>query len=211
MCRASLLSKRGEARGDAFPADAAFRINPDAKRDTLLVDNIANVEAVLLCSDRLRRFIEGRQPTAIEYLSVTVQDHKKKPVPAAQFIVLPLDPPGCIDFTASVVTRSTMDPTALRLIDKLVLDESKIPADRLIFKPEGYTALTLEVHEAPSVTLVIVNTVKRAVEVAEALSNPVKRARGAAATESPEVCLVHSRFRGAERQHEAARLHRLLG
>ena len=66
--------------------------------------------------------------------------------------------------------------------------------------PGEIAALTLEVHEASSVTLVIVNTVKRAVEVAEALRKPVKRAKGAAATESPEVCLVHSRFRGAERR-----------
>ena len=135
--------KRGEARGEAFPVDATFRMDPDAKRNTLLVDNIPNVEAMLLCSERLKRFIESRQPPAIEFLPVTVQDHKKKPVPATHFVVLPLDPPDCIDFSASVVTWSTMDPTALRSIDKLVLDESKIPADRLIFKPKGYTLATL--------------------------------------------------------------------
>lgn len=135
--------KKGEARGEAFPSDAAFRMDPDAKRDTVLVDNIPNVEAMLLCSERLKQFIESRRPPAIEYLPVTVQDHKKKPVPPTHFVVLPLDPPDCIDLAGSVVTRWTVDSTALMSIEKLVLDESKIPADRLIFKPKGYTLATL--------------------------------------------------------------------
>ena len=135
--------KRGEGRGEDFPADAAFQMDPDAKRRTLLVDNIPNVDAMLLCSERLKDFIESRRPPAIEYLPVTVQDHRKKPVPVAHFVVLPLDPPDCIDLSASVVTRSTMDTTALRSIDKLVLDESKIPLDRLIFKPKAFTRATL--------------------------------------------------------------------
>lgn len=134
--------KKGEPRGTAFPSDAAFRMDPDAKRDTLLVDNIPNVEVMLLCSERLKQFIESRQPPAIEYLPVTVQDHKKRPVPQAHFVVLPLDPPDCIDLASSVVKRSMVDPTALMSVKKLVLDESKIPSDRLIVKPKGYPLAT---------------------------------------------------------------------
>lgn len=77
-------------------------------------------------------------------------------------------------------------------VNRALSREPKVESDAL-------GALVQERHEARTVTLVIVNTVERAVAVAEALSRSQKPKRGAAEAPAPDVRLVHSRFRGAER------------
>ncbi|MCA2980809.1 MAG: CRISPR-associated endonuclease Cas3'' [Myxococcaceae bacterium] len=55
-------------------------------------------------------------------------------------------------------------------------------------------------HRPRTLTLVVVNTVDRAVELAGALSGPGKGRRAAAEPTRPDLRLVHSRFRGQERE-----------
>ena len=75
-------------------------------------------------------------------------------------------------------------------------------------KPVEIAKLAREKHTAGSLTLVILNTVRRAAEVFEALSmgqeSPRKRGRSVPAVEGPELRLVHSRFRGIDRRHWAS-------
>lgn len=74
-------------------------------------------------------------------------------------------------------------------------------------KPAEIAKLAGEKHSHGSLTLVIVNTVKRAAEVFDALSkeqvSQEKRARRSTHVEGPELRLVHSRFRGVDRRHWA--------
>lgn len=63
--------------------------------------------------------------------------------------------------------------------------------------PEDVAKLAIAKHEHETLTLVIVNTVDRANKVFAALEKAVRAARAASA---PDLRLVHSRFRGAERQ-----------
>ncbi len=60
--------------------------------------------------------------------------------------------------------------------------------------PDEVAALALEAHVTGEKTLVVVNTVQRAVDVQAALAKALKKA-----TPEIELRLVHSRFRGAER------------
>ncbi|HWP60839.1 MAG TPA: CRISPR-associated helicase Cas3' [Candidatus Acidoferrales bacterium] len=67
------------------------------------------------------------------------------------------------------------------------------------------------VHRPGTSTLIIVNTVERAQAVSRALmaglrSVTGKKARSVALEESPEVVLVHSRFRGPDRRAQEAKL-----
>lgn len=64
---------------------------------------------------------------------------------------------------------------------------------------DGIVDVVRERHQAGAVTLVIVNTVERATSIAEALAKKPKLKRGEAEVDGPDVRLVHSRFRGAER------------
>ncbi|MDB4958292.1 MAG: CRISPR-associated helicase Cas3 [Myxococcales bacterium] len=68
--------------------------------------------------------------------------------------------------------------------------------------PDEIAHLAAIRHQPGSLTLIVVNTVKRAVEIRDALAQRYAGGKGAkrrAVADAPELCLVHSRFRGAER------------
>lgn len=133
----------GESFEAIFPAKANFDFDPDLKRNTVLVDFMLNKEDVLLCSERVKDFVQARHPARLEYLPVTVLDHKGQPVGAPYFILHPVDPPDCIDRANSKLTMSDFDPDDIWEAEHLAIDESKVPAERLIFRPKAYNSVIL--------------------------------------------------------------------
>lgn len=127
----------GESFEKIFPPTAEYHFNPDFKRNTLLVDCLINVGTRIVASERLKDFIQARQPEKVEYLPVRVLDLKGKPVAAPYFIVHPIDPPDCIDYTKSKIDQAASDPDFLS-IDALVIDETKVPPKRLLFRAKSY-------------------------------------------------------------------------
>jgi len=67
--------------------------------------------------------------------------------------------------------------------------------------PEELSRLALERHQPGTLTLVIVNTVERAVAVADALKpiTPRRATRPTSSPGGPDIRLIHSQFRGNER------------
>lgn len=133
----------GESVVETFPRDAAFHFDPDFKRDTQPVDCFLTVERLLVCSQRLRAFIEARAPEHVEYLPVTVFDHAGTPLVGPFFVVHPTDPPDCIDFQKSIVTWSASDPTSLLDVEHLEIDATKVPSGRLLFRARSLRSLFL--------------------------------------------------------------------
>ena len=133
----------GESFKNGFPAGAAFHFNPDFKRDTLLVDCLINIENMLVCSERLKSFIQAKSPDKVEYLPVTVHDHKGKGVADPYFIIHPIDPPDCIDFAKSDVTWSAMDKSTIQFVDHLEFDEARVAPSRLLFRAKAYNGAIL--------------------------------------------------------------------
>jgi hypothetical protein len=133
----------GESFKDVFPLGAAFHFNPDFKRDTLLVDCLINIENMLVVSERLKNFIQGKNPDKVEYLPVTVHDHKGKAVADPYFIIHPIDPPDCIDFPKSNVTWSQMDTSSIQFVDHLEIDATKVAPSRLLFRAKAYPGAIL--------------------------------------------------------------------
>lgn len=130
----------GESFANIFPSTAAFHFDPAYKRDTLLVDSLINIEGMLVCSQRLKDFIESHHPDKVEYLPVAIYDHKDKPVSEPYFIVHPIDPVDCIDFDKSDLVWSALDKTSLLHVQHLELDQTKVPATRLLFRATAHTA-----------------------------------------------------------------------
>ena len=129
--------KDGEPVAARFPTNAAFRFDPDFERDTLPVDSFINVEGMLVCSKRLKAFVEERSPAKVEYLPITIYDHTGKALRDAHFIVHLVEPVDCIDFHRSEVTWSASDPSSLLDVEHLEIDASRVPADRLLFRAKG--------------------------------------------------------------------------
>lgn len=133
----------GESFKDRFPSTAAFHFNPDFKRNTLLVDCLINVESMMVCSERLKDFIQGKNPDKLEYLPVTVFDIKGKPVAASYFVVHPIDPPDCIDVAKSDVTWSAFDSTSIEYAEHVEIDETRVPPGRQVFSPKSFPSMLL--------------------------------------------------------------------
>lgn len=82
--------------------------------------------------------------------------------------------------------------------------EIRKPLDRRadVSKESEIAALVQERHEAGTLTLVVLNRVDRALAVHEALTKAYSQGTGSKRklrADAPELCLVHSRYRGHER------------
>jgi CRISPR-associated endonuclease/helicase Cas3 len=106
--------------------------------------------------------------------------------------------------------RATDSPLADRLKAKKLLVQARFAAD----EPKKLAHEIQEAHQPGTLTLVVVNTVKKAVALYEALTVPTpapKRGKQAPIglaplTSAPDVLLLHSRFRPQERRTKIQRL-----
>ena len=128
---------------EGFPRDVAYHMHPDFPNDIALVDNMLNLDKVIVASPRLTTAIKGRQPAYVEYLPLAVIDHKGRAASRDYCIVHPVDPVDCIDRERSVYTEDDILPGGIDSFKKLVLDETRIPADRALFKLQGFWDITI--------------------------------------------------------------------
>ncbi len=128
----------GEALLAGFPSDATFSMDPDLPDDMLLTDALTNVDMLIVASPRLKEIFEARAAPSLEYLPVTILDHRGLPAEPGYFILHPTDPVDCLEVDQCGVTRSSIDPSTIDDVERLVLDERRIPSDRLLFRPLGF-------------------------------------------------------------------------
>lgn len=128
----------GRTLKDEFPAQTAFHMDPDFPRDLTLPDNVCNAEQVLLVSQRLQQALIDARLTHVEYLPMTVVDHKGRVASSSHVIVHPLELVDCIDMQQSVYQPHRLVKGKIDKVTKLVLDEQRVPPDRQLFKLKGY-------------------------------------------------------------------------
>ncbi|MCX5741252.1 MAG: DEAD/DEAH box helicase [Proteobacteria bacterium] len=89
-------------------------------------------------------------------------------------------------------------PAALRVGGLWEVSKS-VDHEPSVATPDEVAQLAAARHQVGALSLVVVNTVRRAIEVREALARRYAPKGKRPAGDAPELCLVHSRFRGAER------------
>ncbi len=175
----------GSARG-AWPMEMGQLL-----RDALwVVDEVQLMDVGLATTAQLRAFLAqdeaalgpAPKPTAIWWMSATLQPRWLETVDYARV-------------SAAAPASQTSIPPAARTgalweIPKLLRLEPSVSA------PDEIAKRAHALHQAGQTTLVVLNTVDRASKTFRELQKLVAK-RGAAA---PELRLVHSRFRGAERR-----------
>jgi hypothetical protein len=124
----------GVSFAGSFPPDAHFRFDPDFKRDTLPVDFFINVNRLMVASPRAVEYIRSQVAEGIEYLPITILDHKAKPLAGSYCIVHPVGTVDCIDFGQSVVMWSAFDPQAVDEFEHLEIEPTRVPAGRQVFR-----------------------------------------------------------------------------
>lgn len=120
-----------------FPTDVEFHMDPDFPKDIVLADNVENENMVVLVSEAVHRFLLARQLAKVEYLPVTIVNHKGRPASTGHVIVNAVEPVDAIDMERSELEMSEISEGYIDTVDKLVLDPKRIPADRHLFRLKG--------------------------------------------------------------------------
>lgn len=139
----TFLLNKGVSLESTFPASASYTMNPDFPTDTMLTDNLINTDMLIVGSLRLKKFLCSRKVTLVEYLPVSIFDHKGKIASGEYFIIHPVDPVECIDIDQSIVEWGLINPDTIDSIERLVINEAKIDSDRQLFRPKLFTDIIL--------------------------------------------------------------------
>ena len=67
---------KGKSRADGFPDDARFTMDKRFPKQVALSDSLSNLERMVVVSPRLRAFIEATSPPSVEFLPVSIINHK---------------------------------------------------------------------------------------------------------------------------------------
>jgi hypothetical protein len=133
----------GTSLAAEWPESVTLHMHPDFPTDILLVDNVLNADMLIVASKRLQECVRSRAPVEVEYLPVKIIDHKGRVASSEYSILHPTNPVDCIDKEQSVFEADLIDPNDIDTIEKLVLDDARIPQDRLFFRLRGFWGITL--------------------------------------------------------------------
>jgi hypothetical protein len=142
---------KGIPRAKGFPKDALFEMDPKFSKFVALADNIDNVDRALVVSKRLKEFIEARKPADVEYLRVSIIDHKGKAASDEYFVVHPVCVVDCIDQQRSVLRWNAIDKEKISAADRIVLKQDAVDGKHLLFRPkhlEHYVMVSPELAQA---------------------------------------------------------------
>lgn len=124
----------GKPQSKKFPKTASFQMDRDSPRATRLVDCLININGLIVASPRLQRLLQDEVLQDVEYLAVTIYDHKKKIAAGDYVIVHPVGPVNCVDLKRSKITWGTVDDEYIESIEDLVVDEARIEPTRRLFR-----------------------------------------------------------------------------
>ncbi len=128
---------RGHAVAPDWPNDVCFRMSPDFKKRIKLSDNLVNSNKFLVASKPLQDFLLAEEVPDVEYLPLTIFNHKKKAEAAPYAIVNPIGTHDCVDLAASDVVMNTINSDYISVVKKLAIDPSKIGSTARLFRAKG--------------------------------------------------------------------------
>lgn len=133
----------GTPLADGFPEDAAYHMNASFPKDVKLPDNVQNNNGIPIVSKRLKEFLEAQDLGDVEYLPVTIVNHKGRVASPDYFILNPLTVLDVIDFEQSEVRWSAVKPDVIASASELVIDESKVPDGVRMLRPKSFAGVVM--------------------------------------------------------------------
>jgi len=141
-----LMLRKG-VRLEPWPADVRLHMDPNFPKALQLPDCVKNLASAIVVSARLKEFIEAAKPAHVEYLPVTIMNHKGKVASSEYFIINPYKLQDCIDQKASTIDWNAIDPTLISACTNLVLDEKRIEKNAKVFRLKHYPTKVLFARE----------------------------------------------------------------
>ncbi|HSN97579.1 MAG TPA: DUF1629 domain-containing protein [Candidatus Nanopelagicales bacterium] len=121
-----------------LPPDVRLRMSDDHRRNIGLPDNVMNLGTLIIASERLSAFLQVRGLKHVEYLPVTLINHKGRVASRSYSIVHPVHPQDCLDRQKSGCTYSNISPGDIIEVKRLVLDVTKIEPDIELFRIKDF-------------------------------------------------------------------------
>ena len=93
----------GMSRIVGFPSNAQYHMDREYKKQVALADALWGPGGDRVISAKLKNFIEARKPIGVEFLPVSIIDHKGKVASKDYFILHPVRIVDCVDQKMSIV------------------------------------------------------------------------------------------------------------
>jgi hypothetical protein len=128
------LLAKGVALANNWPSDATFSMSPDYPTDMKLSDQVFG-GSYRVVSIRLKEALSSIDESSnIEFLPVSILNHKGRLASKDYFIMNPLDSIDCINQDESGVIWNKIDTSMISSCEKLVLKEDAIPEGSVMFR-----------------------------------------------------------------------------
>ncbi len=138
--------RSGKSLINGFPANACFHMDESYPRAIKLSDNMANASGFTVISQKLMEFIKSHNPESVEFLPVTINNHKGLEASRDYFIMNPLIILDCIDLEKTEVEWDDFDEDIEEIWDwdgVFTLDVSRIDKSIHLFRPKYHTSTVL--------------------------------------------------------------------
>jgi hypothetical protein len=132
----------GVSRIEGWSSDIVCKMNQEFPKDIQLVDNLYGAGLVVI-SKYIRELLISEQVKSVEYLPVTILNHKGRIASKDYFILNPLDVVDCIDVEKSAVEWNLIDTDLIDSCEKLVLKANLVEEHFDIFRPKFWPYLIL--------------------------------------------------------------------
>ncbi len=127
---------KGEPRAAGFPEGVTHTVSNDYPRDMGVLDVFRSPNLVCLISERVHRFLVQRGLKNVEFLPVTLLNHRQKPV-APYFLLHPTHPVDCLDMVASGAKPGIGDKAYVGDINSIVIQPERLDPELQVLKIKG--------------------------------------------------------------------------
>lgn len=127
--------QRGISRNEGWSQDTICRMNDEYPNDIQLADNM-HATGLIVISKPMKALLVKENVNNVEFLPLTILNHKGRVASADYFIVNALDICDCIDLDASEVEWNFIEKDLISNCERLVLKEEAIPQNYMVFRPK---------------------------------------------------------------------------
>lgn len=138
----------GISKINTFLNTVSFQMNREKPNDLILLDSIPNIDFLIVASFKLMSFLKKQEIKKIEFLPVTIIDHKSNTLPNDFFIIHPIEPIDCLDAKRCGAIWNKLDPEYIKRLNRIAFNEEFISmedsqmAERKIFRAKNFYRVT---------------------------------------------------------------------
>ncbi len=128
------LLLKGVTLADKWPNTVTFKMSPQYPTDINLSDNLFGGSYRVVSAQLKEALVPLAGKSNIEFLPVSILNHKGRVASKDYFVLNPLDTLDCIDQEKSGLVWNAIDPTVISNCESFVLKDDAIPEDSNMFR-----------------------------------------------------------------------------